>query len=124
MGRSVQPNALTPVGQSANVSCMLTLCPSCNHALWLEVHSLGTFRSVVYFDDDEGSDTYTKHVWRCPGCNDRLDGHAFEKRTAWRESNEPSIGTPLSGELGAYPRRFGLPLFTKLPLRLQGMYSC
>ena len=50
-------NALTPVGGTDNVSCMLTLCPSCNHALWLEVHSLGTFRSVVYFDDDEGSDT-------------------------------------------------------------------
>ena len=79
------PNALTPVGRFGNVSCMITPCSNCDHALWSEVRSLGTFRSVVYFDDDEGSDTYAEHVWRCPGCEDRLDGDALEKHGVARE---------------------------------------
>ena len=56
---------------------MLTPCPNCDHALWSEVRGVGAFRLVVYFDDDEGSDTYAEHVSRCPGCDGRLDGNAL-----------------------------------------------
>jgi len=35
-------------------------------------------RFVVYFDDDEGSDTYAEHVASCPCCGKRLDGNALD----------------------------------------------
>jgi DNA-directed RNA polymerase subunit RPC12/RpoP len=47
---------------------MLTRCPKCSHAIWSEVRSFGTFRTAVYFDDEERSETYATAVWRCPGC--------------------------------------------------------
>jgi hypothetical protein len=37
-----------------------------------EVGSVGAFRMVVFFDDDEESDTYGERVERCPGCDLRL----------------------------------------------------
>ena len=71
---------MTPVGLSDNVSYMLSPCPNCDHSLWSEVRSVGSCRLVVYFDDDEGSDTYAEHVSRCPRCDGRLDGNALEKQ--------------------------------------------
>ena len=66
-------NALAVDGRSDNVSYMLTPCPNCAHALWSEVRSVGALRFIVYFDDDEGSDTYAEHIAHCPGCGERLD---------------------------------------------------
>ena len=54
---------------------MLTPCPECSHAIWSEVRSFGTFRTAVYFDDEEHSDTYATAVWRCPGCRLGLRDH-------------------------------------------------
>jgi hypothetical protein len=54
---------------------MLTPCPECSHAIWSEVRSFGTFRTAVYFDDEEHSDTYATAVWRCPGCGRGLRDH-------------------------------------------------
>ena len=48
---------------------MLTPCPECGHKLWSEVGSLGAFRMVIFFDDDEGSGTYAEQVSRCPECS-------------------------------------------------------
>ena len=47
---------------------MLTPCPECSHAICSEVRSFGTFRTAVYLDEEEQSDTYKMAVWRCPGC--------------------------------------------------------
>ena len=60
---------------------MLTPCPECYHAIWSAVRSFGTFRTAVYFDDEEPSDTYTMAVWRCPGCGRGLRDHVvFDKQ--------------------------------------------
>jgi hypothetical protein len=32
------------------------------------VGSLGAFRMLMYFDDEEDSDTYAEQVTTCPGC--------------------------------------------------------
>jgi hypothetical protein len=32
------------------------------------VGSLGAFRMVMFFDDEEDSDTYAEQVTNCPGC--------------------------------------------------------
>jgi hypothetical protein len=47
---------------------MLTPCPQCGHRLWTEVGSIGAFRMVVFFDDDEESHTYSDQMERCPEC--------------------------------------------------------
>jgi len=54
---------------------MLTSCPKCERRLRSEQGSLGVFRMVVFFDDEEGSDTYAQQVDRCAGCGLWL--HAF-----------------------------------------------
>jgi hypothetical protein len=54
---------------------MLIPCPECSHAIWSEVRSFGTFRTVVYFDDEKRSDTYATAVWHCPGCGRALRDH-------------------------------------------------
>ena len=59
---------------------MLTPCPECSHAIWSEVRSFGTFRTAVYFDDEERSDTYATAVWRCPGCGCGLRGCGLRDR--------------------------------------------
>jgi hypothetical protein len=47
----------------------LSSCPERSHRLWTEVGSIGAFRMVVFFDDDEDSHTYAEQVERrCPGC--------------------------------------------------------
>jgi CheY-like chemotaxis protein len=43
------------------------------------VSSVGAFRFVVYFDDDERSDTYAERVRTCPGCSADLARHAQEQ---------------------------------------------
>ena len=48
---------------------MLTPCPECGHRLWTEVGSIGAFRMVVFFDDEQDSGTYAEQVERCPGCS-------------------------------------------------------
>ena len=53
-------------------------CPHCGHALWSEVRSIRTSRFVVYFDDDERSDTYAEQVRSCPECGADLLGHAMD----------------------------------------------
>jgi hypothetical protein len=57
---------------------MLTACPECAHRLWTEVGSIGVFRLVVFFDAEEGEDTYAKEVKRCPGCSLWLHGLAIK----------------------------------------------
>lgn len=39
---------------------------------------MGAYRFVVYFDDDQSSDTYAERVTRCPDCGIRLHGNALE----------------------------------------------
>ena len=46
---------------------MLTPCQECAHALWSEVRRVGALRFVVYFDDEDRSDTYAEQVRSCPG---------------------------------------------------------
>jgi hypothetical protein len=41
------------------------------------VRSFGTFRTVVYFDDEKRSDTYATAVWHCPGCGCALRDHVM-----------------------------------------------
>jgi hypothetical protein len=48
---------------------MLTPCPECGHKLWTEMGSMGIFRLVVFFDDDEESNSYTEQVDHCPRCS-------------------------------------------------------
>lgn len=48
---------------------MLVSCTECGHALWAEDRSAGVFDLVVYFDDDERSDSYAEHITSCPGCD-------------------------------------------------------
>lgn len=78
MCRLLGRNALSLVGRPDNIPYMLTPCLNCAHALWSEVRSVGALRLIVYFDDDQGSETYAEHVARCPGCGDRLDGNALD----------------------------------------------
>jgi hypothetical protein len=42
------------------------------------VRSKRAFRFVVYFDDEERSDTYAERVRSCPGCGELLAGHAID----------------------------------------------
>ena len=58
---------------------MITLCRRCGHVLWSEVRSAAAFRFLVYFDDDQRSETYAEHVPRCPGCGVKLGNDAFER---------------------------------------------
>ena len=55
-------------GQSSYATRMWTPCPECAHALWSEVRRVGALRFVVYFDEDERSETYAEQVRSCPGC--------------------------------------------------------
>lgn len=70
-------------------------CPHCGHKLWSVEHSIGAFRSVVYFDDDELSDSYAEHIARCPGCEIRIKG-ALEPPGAMRRgmSTKPAKADP------------------------------
>ncbi len=47
---------------------MITPCASCEHKLWAEVREVASIRFVLYFDDDERSETYAEHVTECPNC--------------------------------------------------------
>lgn len=72
MARSVQARC-TVLGMDAGLQAcqhrrVLTHCPECDYLLWTEVGSIGAFRMVVYFDHEEGSDTHTEPVDRCPRC--------------------------------------------------------
>jgi predicted RNA-binding Zn-ribbon protein involved in translation (DUF1610 family) len=58
---------------------VLTACPQCGHALWSEVRVIEAFRFVVYFDDDERSDTHAEHVLSCPGCGKGVSRQAPER---------------------------------------------
>lgn len=65
---------------------MRTPCPNCDRALWSEVCIVGAFRFVVYFEDEESSDTYAEHITRCPDCGIRLDGNALKPHgLPWRQ---------------------------------------
>jgi hypothetical protein len=48
---------------------VLIPCPECGQKLWTELGNVGLFRLVMFFDDDEGSDTYAERVDCCPGCD-------------------------------------------------------
>jgi len=41
---------------------------------------------VVYFDDEEGSDTYAETVRSCPGCGNGLGEHALETHALVRRA--------------------------------------
>src|SRR5215218_1172905 len=47
---------------------MLTSCSVCSHAIWCEVRSIGAFCFVVYFNDEQSSNTYMEPITTCPGC--------------------------------------------------------
>jgi DNA-directed RNA polymerase subunit RPC12/RpoP len=47
---------------------MLAHCPECSHKLWMRLGNIGAFRTVVFLDAQEGSDTYAEKVDRCPEC--------------------------------------------------------
>jgi hypothetical protein len=47
---------------------MLAHCPECSHKLWMRLGNIGAFRTVVFLDAEEGSDTYAEQVDRCRGC--------------------------------------------------------
>jgi hypothetical protein len=57
---------------------MLSPCPECAYSLWSEVRCHRAFRFVVYFDNDERSGTYAKHVRVCPDCGSGLASHATD----------------------------------------------
>jgi len=47
----------------------------CSHAIWCEVRSIGAFCFVVYFNDEQSSNTYMEPVTTCPGCGRGLADH-------------------------------------------------
>jgi hypothetical protein len=53
---------------------MLSLCLECTRALLSGVRRVGEFGVVVYFDDDDSSDTYAEQDRSCPGCSASLAG--------------------------------------------------
>ena len=57
---------------------MITSCPSCKHKLWSEEREVASIRFVLYFDDDERSDTYAEHVTECPSCGLSLLSNAIK----------------------------------------------
>ena len=65
-------------GPLGYATLMLLPCSECSHPLWSELRRHGSFRFVVYFDDDERSASYTEHVLRCPRCGENLSRQAIE----------------------------------------------
>ena len=59
---------------------MITPCESCGHKLWSEVREVGSIRFLVYFDDDDRSDTYAEHVLHCPTCGLSLVNGAIKPK--------------------------------------------
>jgi hypothetical protein len=59
---------------------MITPCESCGHQLWSEEREVASIRFVLYFDDEERSDTYTEHVLHCPNCGLSLLGNAIKPK--------------------------------------------
>ena len=57
---------------------MITTCEYCEHKLWAEVREVASIRFVLYFDDDERSETYAGHVTECPNCGPSLLGDAIK----------------------------------------------
>ena len=51
------------------VAMVVVSCPECGHSLWAEACGVGQFDFVVYFDDDERSDSYAEPVTSCPTCH-------------------------------------------------------
>ena len=64
-------------GPSSYATGMLTPCQECAHALWSEVRRVGALRFVVYFDEEERSQTYAEQVRSCPGCGAGLAGRGL-----------------------------------------------
>lgn len=48
---------------------MVVSCPECGHPMWAEACGVGQFNLIVYFDDDERSDSYAEPVTSCPTCH-------------------------------------------------------
>ncbi len=44
----------------------------CGYVIWMEVWRRGAEPVVVFFDDEETSETYAEQVVRCPGCGEGL----------------------------------------------------
>ena len=59
---------MTDLCPRAMLAFMLNHCHECGHALWSEVRRSGSFRFVVFFDDDKRSVTYAEPARSCPGC--------------------------------------------------------
>lgn len=57
---------------------MLVSCNGCNHSLWSEMRTFGSFRFLIHFDDDEASGSYAERVVVCPGCGAGLNGDAVK----------------------------------------------
>ena len=47
---------------------MISRCGGCGHRIWSEKHPVESIKTVLYFDDDDESDTHAEHVTHCPGC--------------------------------------------------------
>jgi hypothetical protein len=77
----------------ATLAHMLNPCHECGHAIWSEVRRTGSFRFVVFFDDDERSDTYAEPARSCPRCGVGLTSCAQElyarsSRPRWHVSGD------------------------------------
>jgi hypothetical protein len=59
---------------------MITRCESCGHKLWSEEREVACIRFVLYFDDEERSNTYAEHVTECPGCGLSLLSNASKPK--------------------------------------------
>ncbi len=71
---------------------MLNPCHECGYALWSEVRRAGSFRFVMFFDD-ERSDTYAEPARSCPGCSAGLTScaqelYALASRPRWHVSGD------------------------------------
>jgi hypothetical protein len=66
--------AMYPLAHDGGVAAWLAVemvvsCPECGHSLWAEACGVGQFNYVVYFDDDDRSETYAEPVTSCPSCH-------------------------------------------------------
>ena len=59
------------------------------------MRSAPAFRFLVYFDDDQRSETYAEHVTRSPGCGVKLGNDAFEREyETTRRARDLDWGNP------------------------------
>jgi hypothetical protein len=61
----------------------------CGYRVWSKLERVGrSLGTLVFFDDEQTSETYTERVIRCPGCSERLVEDIFAPHTIKRQSTE------------------------------------